>query len=150
MIVRCKEFRCIGDRVLIRPDPISDRSRSGLLVLPFKKEHANAPAGAVDGVEAATGIVVGMGPGLMTKNGPKYHRFAPHYRWPMPSHTFMRRVLYYREGGYKIELPVTINDETIYVEHLIVHETALEAMILTDAEAAQFEEEINGSQEKTS
>jgi co-chaperonin GroES (HSP10) len=100
------KFRPNGDRVVIQPDTVEDRTRGGIILPPSVQ--------ATRQKEVATGRIVGVGEGMLCIDGS---------RWPMPktddgkSIEVGQRVMYYRHGVVDLPLPegdyVSVRDEFV-------------------------------------
>lgn len=94
------KYTPIGDRIVIQPDTVDERTASGLLILPDQYRDRRQQ-------ECSTGRVVARGPGLLCMDGS---------RFPMPEGFQVGdHVLYYNHGTVKLPLPegdyVSIRDD---------------------------------------
>jgi chaperonin GroES len=82
-------FRPLSDRILILPDKLSDRTPSGLIIIPNGTKQP----------PPLRGLVIAMGPGMLMKDG---------NRWPMPTVTpGIDRIAYSFGAGLVVEIDGT-------------------------------------------
>lgn len=87
-------FGPLGDRILVRPDPVGETLKGSRIILPRATQAALKK-------QMQTGTVLATGPGMLMANGG---------RWPMPVKPG-ERLVFMKDGP----LPIRINGEDLLI-----------------------------------